>query len=125
MTDFEAALRKALKQLYPKAKLKGCWFHYRKNNLKKIKRLGVSKLWIKSARIENPKVAADARLIYKMICYLPLLQEKQFEAGYLHVLNKAARLKLTKAFSNFFAYFERTWNAEVRLIFTDNFELQT
>lgn len=117
MTDFEASLRKALKQFYPKAKSRGCWFHYRKCILKKIKRLGILKLWTKSAREKNPKLAANARIIYKMICYLPLLPEKHFAAGYLHIVNKAAELKLNKVFSKFFAYFERTWNTEVRYIF--------
>jgi hypothetical protein len=28
MTDFEAAMRDGLKEVYPKIVINGCWFHY-------------------------------------------------------------------------------------------------
>lgn len=113
MTDFESGLRKALKEVYPKAVLYGCWFHYRKCILRKIKLYGISKLWIKNARNKNPEIALKARRIYKMFGILPLLPKEYFTAGYQHARNRAVEFSLNSTFASFFAYFERTWVVEV------------
>lgn len=113
MSDFEAGLRKALRQMYPEAVLNGCWFHYRKCLRKKIIHFGVSKLWNKKGRSENPQIASHAKKIYKMISHLPLLPKEYFLAGYHQVKKMATKLKLSKNFEKFFQYYDRTWIAEV------------
>lgn len=113
MTDFECGLRKAIKEVYPKSVLHGCWFHYRKCILRKIKLYGISKLWNKNARNTNPEVASKARKIYKMLCFLPLLPKEHFSAGCKHIENRAAEFNLSSTFGIFFAYFNRTWVVEV------------
>lgn len=115
MCDFESGLRKAIKEIYPQAAINGCWFHYRKCIRKNVNRLGLSKLWIKKARDNDPETALQAKRIYKMISMLPLLPKQQFLAGYKYVQSMASKFKLMKKFAKFFKYFDRTWIAEVRL----------
>lgn len=115
ISDFETGLRKALRQCYPHTTINGCWFHYVKCIRKKINRLGLSKLWIKKARDNEPETAIQAKRIYKMICKLPLLPKEQFLVGYKHVRSMAKGFKLINKFAKFFEYYGRTWLAEVCL----------
>ena len=43
MTDFEISLRKAVRYSFPNSPLIGCYFHYLKSIIKKIKELGLFK----------------------------------------------------------------------------------
>ena len=43
MTDFEISLRKAVRYSFPNSPLIGCYFHYLKSIIKKIKELGLLK----------------------------------------------------------------------------------
>lgn len=113
-TDFEAGLRKALAAAYPRAVLNGCWFHYRKCLLRKIRKFGISKLWSKKAQDKYPKKASNAKRIYQMFGMLPLLPPQNFLSGYEYIQKEAAKCKLTESFGIFFAYFDRTWVVEVR-----------
>lgn len=114
MCDFEASLRKALGIMYPKAIINGCWFHFRKCILKRVKLYGISKLWNQNAQKSNPELSTKAKTIYKMVGALPLLPAKDFSSGYLYVRKKAAEFKLCTLFAKFVAYFERTWVLEVK-----------
>lgn len=113
ISDFEAGLRKAIREVYPEAVLNGCWFHYRKCIRKKIIQTGVSKLWNKKERSANPQIASYAKKVYKMVSHLPLLPKELFLAGYKQVKKTATKFKLTKNFGGFFKYYDRTWIAEV------------
>lgn len=113
MTDFEKGLRKALSEVYPKTILSGCWFHFRKALLRKIRLYGISKLWNKKARSNNPEKASRAKRIYLMCGMLALLPAKDFTPGYHYIQNEAVKFKLCDAFSKFFDYFNRTWVVEV------------
>lgn len=117
MSDFEAGLRKALREVYPKAVVSGCWFHFKKCIRKRIKLLGISKLWVKKARESDPVTASNAKRIYKMIANLPLLPKQYFVPGWTYIKNTAIKLRLTTHFKKMFSYFERTWLAEVRPIY--------
>lgn len=113
MSDFEAGLRKAIREIYPQSVLNGCWFHYRKCLKKRIIQYDVSKLWNKKERSVNPQIASHAKKIYKMISHLPLLPKEYFLAGYQQVKKTAKKFKLTKKFEKFFSYYDRTWLTEV------------
>ena len=41
MSDFELSLRKAINEIFPNFKLKGCYFHHIKNIWAKTKKLGL------------------------------------------------------------------------------------
>ena len=43
LTDYEQALRKAIKQAFPSAKLSGCFFHYIKSIWNKARKLSLCK----------------------------------------------------------------------------------
>lgn len=118
MCDFEASLRKALGVMYPKAIINGCWFHFRKCILKRIRLYGISKLWNQNALKTNPELSSQAKTIYRMVGVLPLLPAKDFSSGYLYIRKKVAEFKLCTLFAKFFAYFERTWVLEVKTIKT-------
>ena len=52
MADFEYGLRKAIKEIFPKFSLKGCYFHYIKNLWTKAKKFGLCrKKYIKNTRL--------------------------------------------------------------------------
>lgn len=115
MSDFESGLRKAIKEVYPQTVINGCWFHYRKCIRKKIKRLGISKLWTKKSEENNPEIALHAKKIYRMFCMLPLLPEQQFSDGHRYVRSIVRKNKLMNEFETFFNYYDRTWVTEVCL----------
>lgn len=113
MFDFEAGLRKALKEVYPNVILRGCWFHYRKCLLKRIKNLGISSYWNKKRRNKDPERASKTKRIYRIVSNLPLLPANHFSAGYQYAKRIASKFKLDKTFEIFFQYFQSTWVAEV------------
>ena len=50
LSDYEQALRKAIKQAFPSAKLSNCFFHYIKNIRNKTRKLSISKKCNKKER---------------------------------------------------------------------------
>lgn len=100
MTDFEAGLRNAIRTVYPKTTIRGCWFHYCSAIHKKCLQLGLHSL------LEtNP----DAKLIRKEIMSLPLLPPPDIENGYKHIKNMAKEYDISSDFRKFFEYFEDYW----------------
>ncbi|KAM8705662.1 hypothetical protein ACLKA7_010033 [Drosophila subpalustris] len=103
MTDYELALRKALKAVFPNANLKGCWFHYcqalRRNSMK-IKRL-------------KPILSGnmDCYKWYRTFQSLPLVEPNQIEQ--MLVKLKSNLLNLPKAYhgelQQYLKYFEAEW----------------
>lgn len=64
MTDFEAGLRSALRTCYPKAILRGCWYHYCAAVRKKMFKIGLHR---------ELETNADARMLKQLVMSLPLL----------------------------------------------------
>lgn len=106
ITDYEAAIKKALRIVYPGVKLIGCWFHYcqalRRNTSKKFRHL---LLFIRQSK--------QASRVYHKFMALPLLPD--------HLIQKAfEQLKLSiylfdreKKFETFVNYFEKQWLKKV------------
>jgi hypothetical protein len=63
ITDFERALQNAIRDQYPSATLKGCWFHYCQAVWRNFVKLGLL------AKYED----VEGRRVLKMILALPLL----------------------------------------------------
>lgn len=104
ITDFEAAMRKAIRRRYRKAVLRGCWYHYSAAIRKKLAKLNLLGLM---------KHNIGARTIKVMMQALPLLPPECFMQGYRHVKYLAREWKVFAKFSKFFSYFENFWIAEV------------
>lgn len=105
MTDFEAGMRNSIKTVYPKTRLRGCWFHFCYALRKKSLQLGLRPL-INSNR--------HAKLVFKELMSLPLLPAANIVQGYLHIKRIAQSYKLLKEFRGFFTYFESFWLVEVK-----------
>lgn len=104
ITDFEAAMRKAIRRRYGKVVLRGCWYHYSAAIRKKMVKLGLLGLLKHNHRARSIKV---------MMQGLPLLPQEHFMQGYNHVKYLACRWNLFAKFKKFFHYFEQFWVAEV------------
>ncbi|KAF4529052.1 hypothetical protein B566_EDAN006073 [Ephemera danica] len=72
MCDFEAALRKALRVVFPAARIAGCWFHYSQSLWRRILRLGLVGLMSKSS--------VEWRAV-RMCMALPLLPPSDMRKG--------------------------------------------
>lgn len=97
ITDFEAGLRIAVNQYYPRAILRGCWYHYCAKIREKFSKLGLSTL-IKN----NP----FARLIKYELMNLPLLPAEYFSQGYSHIQRLARNHNLEGQLRKIFEYFD-------------------
>lgn len=97
MTDFELAMRNALKKLYPDAEHNTCWFHLcqaAQKNAEKCREF--IKLIMKNE---------EARVIYKKILGLPLLPANLIKDAFIK-LKADALSKFGKTFLKFLTYFE-------------------
>lgn len=113
ITDFEAAMRKAIRLRYRKAILRGCWYHYSAAIRKKMVKLNLLGLM---------KHNKNARTIKVMIQGLPLLPPECFMQGYEHVKHLARKWNLFTKFKKFFSYFQYFWVAEVSGVFFEYFQ---
>lgn len=105
ITDFERGLRHAIREYFPKTRLRGCWYHYCAALRKRLlKQLGY-KLF---------KSNQQATILKKQLMCLPLLPTGHFNDGYQHIKRKAAEWGLANNFEKFFKYFEKYWFAEVK-----------
>lgn len=107
ITDFEGGMRKALKQVYSTATLRGCWYHYCAAIRKKCLRLGL-----------NSTIQADigANEIYQRLLHLPLLPADNFLEGYDLIKKRAHEYGIWKEFSPMFNYYDSYWLAEVNFL---------
>lgn len=108
MTDFEAALRKSIKECYPTAELKGCWFHYERALHNKALELGLHELL---------KTNPDARFILKELMCLPLLPTEYFREAYESIIKKAIEYEISTRLEPLFKYFDSYWIGQVNTIF--------
>lgn len=108
ITDFEDGLRAAIKQQWADVILRGCWYHYCVCICQHLIKLGLGPLL---------KRNADARRVKNMVLCLPLLPSELFDQGLEYIKNLAAKKRLSKRFSAFFAYFNY-WVQQVKILFT-------
>lgn len=105
MTDFETAMRNAVRSLYPRSKHFGCWFHF----AQAVKR--------HASKIENFVVTirsnAQARKIYHKFMCIPLLPVHAIEDAFYELEIEALAFDST-FFQRFLRYFENQWIRKVR-----------
>lgn len=94
MSDYEAATRKAIRQVFPKARMSGCYFHYVQAVVKKFKKFGMRD-------DENFK---DVR---EQVCAIALLPNEKIIEGF-EIVSKT--IKRSERWTRFSAYWMRTWS---------------
>lgn len=102
ITDYELAMRKALKEIYPNVIYKNCWFHYTQC----LKR-NVALIPVLSSII---KIDKEARTIYRKFLSLPLLNPNDIILAYNFLKNECQNPKFIvdgqSKFFDFIKYFE-------------------
>lgn len=99
ITDYETAMRQAIKKVVPGIKLLGCWFHYSQSIRRKVASLSkLFQLVRTDDKIRN--------IYYKMIC-LALLPHDKIEKAF-HELALDG-LQMSKEFTPFVKYFQSQW----------------
>lgn len=99
-TDYEVALRNALREKFPSSKLKGCIFHLTqavKRNASKIKGL-----------VEFIRQNEAAQKIYYKLMYLAMLPANQIIPMFNSLKDSAKELN-NEQLDSFFSYYRRQW----------------
>lgn len=104
MTDFENGLRKAIKQVYPKATLKGCWFHYCSAVRSKCYDLGMRSIVFYNS---------EARFFKNKLMNLPLLPHNKIVKAFNLIKRTIEQSQLAKSFKHLLAYFKSYWLIQV------------
>lgn len=105
MVDFEAGLRKAIRNIYGiVVQIHGCWYHFCAAIRRKLLKLELYQL-----TINNP----IACFIYRSMLNLPLLPPELLLDGYNIIKREATSCELYKKFKPMFDYFESYWLALV------------
>lgn len=104
MTDYEDGMRLAVRQQWPKVKLRGCWFHLKRAVNRRCKKIGMKRILDKNINARNVK---------DMLVNIPLLPPPQIHEGFEKVKRFAAQNRLEKSFADLFAYFESYWLKQV------------
>lgn len=101
VADYEFSLRKAAKQVWCKAKIIGCWFHY----VQAIRR----KIWGKKSLANVVRKNKFASNIMQMFFKLPLLPLKHIEKGYEYILAYEEFHGIQNNYLLFNKYYHKTW----------------
>lgn len=107
MTDYEEALRSAVRNYWPACDLRGCQFHYKQAVQRKCKADPTLKELLKKSPV--------ARKIKKMLMNIVLLPADKTLEGYKIIQNFAKKKKMNGQFADLFLYFERQWLRQVSL----------
>lgn len=103
MTDYELAMRNALRFVYPNAQFFACWFHFCQASRKKASMLRIL-----------PEISGEQqlrRMYYKFLC-IPLLPSDKILEGF-RLLSLEARAVNAVLFADFLTYFENQWLTRV------------
>lgn len=107
-SDYERAMRNALKKLYPTAQFYACYFHYTQAVKRRLSQLpGLLEL------IHGDELA---RSIYKRAQCLPLLPADYIPDAFKGLVSEAAKLDVDKkaTFRPFLVYMKEQWTKKVR-----------
>lgn len=104
MTDFEVAMRNALRAIFPQIELNCCWFHF----TQAAKKRAMQTPQLIPYLLQNEK----ARAIYYKLLSLPLLPAKDIVPQFQKL--KVLALANNKAvFKDFIKYYENQWIKKV------------
>lgn len=112
-SDYEASLVKALRIVYPSAKIHGCWFHYCQAIRK---RMGKGR---RRQLFKDLNNRSDAYNIYQKLLKLPLLPATKIPEGFEIVKQEAIEKNQIGTFGAIFNYYEKYWLKKVNHIFID------
>lgn len=99
-TDYEKAMRNAIRNLYPEIKLVACWFHFAQAVKKNSSQINGFVRFLR-----GNKLAED--LYYKFQC-IPLLPANYISSTY-ETLKREAYAIDKSAFQQFISYYEKQW----------------
>lgn len=102
-SDYEASLVRALRNVYPGAKITGCWFHYCQA-LRRRFRYGKKKEMFRDL-MNNP----DAYNLYKKLLSLPLLPATRIEEGFNIIKEEIFKKDFSRFFKSTLGYFDNYW----------------
>lgn len=114
MTDFERAMRGALREVHPTASFYTCWFHFTQAVKRHATQIGGL-----MGHVRNE--AALAKVYYQLMC-LPLLPAIEIEPTF-HLVKQESIAEHGNVFKTFFRYFERQWLRAV--CFNNNFSINS
>lgn len=103
MTDFETPLRQGIRQIYPGAETKGCWFHFKQANIRKSATF---------PELLEELRKPDSQRIFQKFLALPLLPAAKILEGF-RLVKAEALAKDSAAFGRFVDYHERQWIRKV------------
>lgn len=103
-TDFERAMRAALRDLYPNSKFVHCWFHFTQAAKKRAMQTPQLIPYIRKNR--------EAEEIYFKLLSLPLLPAHHIREEFQR-LKVIARARHRAVFADFLSYYERQWMDQV------------
>lgn len=101
MTDYEEAMRNAIRKTYPDTQLYGCWFHF----CQAVKRHGSQ---LRSGFMLTMRNDIDSAKLYYELLSLPLLPP-QYILNVFNLIKQEAKSKFGKLFDEFIHYYERQW----------------
>lgn len=105
-TDYELAMRNALKKLFPGADMIACYFHYTQALNRKASQLrGV---------MDEINKDALAKSIYQRTMCLPLLPADRILAAFKDLVSEVKNLEDPVAFKPFLEYVHAQWMQKVR-----------
>lgn len=100
MTDYEVAMRNALRLAYPNANMNGCWFYH----CQAVKQHGSQIAGFMAVARKNTK---SAQIYYQLLC-LPLLPANEIITVFMDIKNEAKE-QFGSLFDPFFHYYEKQW----------------
>jgi len=100
MTDFETAQQNAIAEIFPRARLSGCLWHYSRAVCRNVRSLGLQAL---------VRDNENARRIVRLSLAIPLAPPGRLILALNEVIMEARRLHLQDLFRDFFNYLRATW----------------
>lgn len=92
-SDYEVAIMNAVKDVYPNAKISGCYFHYQKAIKKKAKEMKVTR-------------TSEQRKLIRMTSILPLLPARYISDGWDIISNQ---IDVVNTMAGFKTYYQNQW----------------
>lgn len=108
-SDYEASLVKALRTVYPKAKIHGCWFHYCQAVRR---RMGKGR---RRQIFKEMNELPDAYKIFQKLLHLPLLPGEKIPEGFQIIKQEIEEKNKMSFFRAILVYFERYWLKKVNV----------
>lgn len=102
-SDYEASLVRALRNVYPRAKITGCWFHYCQA-LRKHFRYGKQ-----NEMFRNLMNNSELYNLYKKLLSLPLLPAERISEGFEIIKEEIFKKDFSRFFKSTLDYFNRYW----------------